>query len=344
MKVTEIDGSFGEGGGQILRTALSLSCITGSALRLFNIRKGRKRPGLRQQHLTSVMAASEMSGAELSGNKLGSNELTFIPGNIRTGSYSFDIGTAGSCSLVFQTLLPPLLFADKPSKITIHGGTHVPFSPPYQYLSEIFIPLLARIGIRVETSIRKYGYYPKGAGEVRFRIYPAKKIGALDLTSRGSLSSIEGCSGVSNLPANIAERQKRSVMKAIAPMKAHIETVDLPSDNEGAFVFLKAEYENIQAGFSSLGKRGKPAERVGKEAANRFLEFHNSLASIDPNLADQIVIYLALARGVSSFTTSRITQHLLTNLWVIEKFLKIHYDIEGELNSEGRVNLIPVRG
>jgi RNA 3'-terminal phosphate cyclase (ATP) len=340
VKTIEIDGSFGEGGGQILRTALSLSCITGYRLKLFNIRKGRKRPGLMPQHITCINAVSLISHAQVSGNNRGSTELIFSPGKIRSGNYIFDIKTAGSCSLVLQTLLPTLIFADKLSNVTIKGGTHVPFSPAYHYISEVFLPMLNRVGIKVGSSINTYGFYPKGGGEVNFRIYPVEKIKGINLTSRATLRSIHGYSGVSRLPTSIAERQKKSAMQNLTPLSAEIQVMDVPSPGEGTFVFLKAEYENNMAGISSLGKKGKPAEEVGREAAEQLMDFHKTSACLDPHLSDQIVIYLSLARQDSSFTTSCITQHLITNLWVIEKFFNIRYEIEGEINSEGRVKLI----
>lgn len=339
MKTIEIDGSFGEGGGQILRTALSLSCITGCGLKLFNIRKSRKKPGLMQQHLTCVNAVSEICNAEVWGNETGSTELNFVPQKIKSGHYSFDIKTAGSSSLVIQTLLPPLLFADKPSHIRIKGGTHVPFSPPYDYISGVFIPMLNRIGIKAESSIRQYGFYPKGGGEVGFMIFPAEKISGMHAVSRGKLLSITGYSAVSNLPLNIAERQKTAVIQNLSPLSSDINILEVPSFGQGTFVFLKSEYENALAGFSSLGERGKRAEDIGKDAVTLFKDFHKTSACLDPHLADQIVIYLSLAREDSTFTTSRITQHLLTNLWTTEKFLKIRYEIEGALDSEGRISI-----
>ncbi len=338
-KTIEIDGSFGEGGGQILRTALSLSCITGDTLNLFNIRKGRKKPGLMPQHITCVNAAAMISHAQVTGNEKGSMELTFSPEDVRAGRYMFDIGTAGSCSLVFQTLLPPLIFSGEPSNITIKGGTHVPFSPPYHYISGVFLPMLNRIGVEVESSIMRYGFYPKGGGEVSFRIQPIRQVKGMNLISRGALLFVHGLSGVSNLPVSIAERQKMSMIQNLQPVKADMQVIEVSSHGQGTFVFLKGEYEHAPAGFSSLGERGKPAEAVGKEAAEQFIDFHNSTACLDPHLADQIVLYLSLAQEDSSFTTPRITQHLITNLWVIEKFLNVRYEIQGELDSEGRVIL-----
>jgi RNA 3'-terminal phosphate cyclase (ATP) len=341
MKTIEIDGSFGEGGGQILRTALSLSCITGYSFKLYNIRKGRKKPGLMPQHLTCVHAASLITNASVSGDETGSTALSFSPGKIEAGNYLFDIKTAGSCSLVLQTVLPPLIFADKPSLITIKGGTHVPFSPTYHYISEVFLPMLRKINIEVESSINKYGFYPKGGGDIRVKTFPVRKVKELILSTRGRLLGLQGYSGVANLPVNIAERQRNSLLQELYPQSAEIQILDVPSPGQGTFVFLKASFDNTVSGFSSLGQKGKPAEKVGKEAATQFIDFYNSSACLDPHLSDQIVIYLCLASGDSSFTTSHITQHLVTNLWVIEKFLNIRYEIEGDINSQGTVTLVP---
>ncbi len=341
MKTIEIDGGFGEGGGQILRTALSLSCITGHNLKLINIRKERKRPGLMPQHTTCVEAAALISGAEVAGNEQGSVELSFNPHKIKSGRYTFDIQTAGSTSLVLQTLLPPLVYSGKLSHITIRGGTHVPFSPVYNYIAEVFLPVLEMAGIDVRASIVKCGYYPKGGGEVSFHINPAKKIAGLDLKDKGALLSLSGCSAVSRLPASIAERQKTSLIQHLDPLAPHIKVVEMPSFGTGTFVFIKSEYSNTLAGFSSLGERGKPAEEVGREAALQCMEFHKGRGCLDPHLADQIVLYLSLARDHSSFTTSRVTRHLITNLWVIEKFLNVRYEIDGDMNGEGCVKIIP---
>ncbi|MDR4498161.1 MAG: RNA 3'-phosphate cyclase [Candidatus Scalindua sp.] len=340
MNTIKIDGSFGEGGGQILRTALSLSCITGISFTLFNIRKKRKKPGLRPQHITCANAISEISSGRVYGGETGSTTLTFVPQKIKPGSYIFDIKTAGSISLVAQTLIPPLLFADKPSLLTIKGGTHVPFCPIYNYISEVFIPMLKRIGIRVKPSFSRYGFYPKGGGEAVFRILPAEKIKSLNFVSKGTLVSVAGCSAVSNLSINIAERQKNSLLQKLYPLSANLQILDVPSSGAGTFVFLKAEYENTLSGFSSLGEKGVSAESVGREAADQFMEFHNSSLFLEPYLSDQIVLYLSLSRENSTFTTSRITRHLLTNLWVIEKFLKVTCHIEGNMDSEGKITII----
>jgi RNA 3'-terminal phosphate cyclase (ATP) len=345
-----IDGSYGEGGGQILRTALSMSCLLGEPIEIFNIRKGRKMSGLQPQHLTCVKAAKKISDAEVEGDRVGSVNLIFSPKEVRGGDYLFDIGTAGSTSLVFQTVFLPLSSASKPSSIEIIGGTHVPWSPPFHSIVSIFVPTLERMGLRIKLWIEKWGWYPKGGGRVGAEINPVKEISPLRLIERGRLIRIKGISAVSNLPLSIAERQRNEGLKILGENSlvedstlrdADIDLIDAPSAGRGTFFFLIAEYENSVSGFSSLGERGKRAEEVAKEACEEFLLFHRSGKTLDPRIADQIIPYLSLAEGESSFTTSRITQHLITNIWVIKKFLHVDIEIEGKEREEGRVIVKP---
>ncbi len=339
----EIDGNFGEAGGQILRTALSLSCVLKKSFRMFNIRKGRKKPGLMPQHLTCVHALALISGASARGDAIGSTELLFEPGERKPGDYFFDIGTAGSTSLLLQAILPPLIFAKEGSRITLTGGTHVPFSPPYQFISDIFAPMLSRLGIRVQTSIVNYGFYPKGGGKITAEVTPCGKLNALSFIDRGEIKEVSGISAVSSLPMSIADRQRKAALQIIdkSGLKAEIETLEVTSYSPGTFVFLESKTKDCIAGFSSLGERGKKAETVGEEAARELLDYFSSHACLDLHLTDQIVLYLALANGRSVFTTASITDHLLTNLWVIEKFLGIKYSIAGEKGNPGRVAIIP---
>ncbi|NWF52800.1 MAG: RNA 3'-phosphate cyclase [Nitrospirae bacterium] len=339
----EIDGGFGEGGGQVLRTSLSLSCLLNKPFRIFNIRIKRKKPGLMPQHLMGIRALKLISNAKVHGDSVGSIELIFEPSEIKAGEYVFDIGTAGSVSLLLQALLPPLIFAKDRSSLSLRGGTHVPFSPTFHYINEVFIPSLTRLGIDVEASIDNYGFYPKGGGKVRVEILPAEKIAGINLLRRGEIKNLKGVSGVGKLPLSIAERQKDSALKILAShgVKADIESLAVTSFGSGTFIFLKAETENCISGFSSLGERGKRAELVGEEVAKSFLDYYSANVCLDTHLADQIVLYLSIAKGESSFTTSEITGHLLTNLWVIKKFLDINYRIEGEMGKPGMVMLSP---
>jgi RNA 3'-terminal phosphate cyclase (ATP) len=340
----EIDGSLGEGGGQVLRTALSLSCITGKPFRIFNIRKLRSKPGLRHQHLVAVQAAARLSSAEVSGDQLGSTQVSFTPHPVRPGAYDFDIGTAGSTPLVLQTLIPPLLRAGGPSRLTLRGGTHNPLSPSWHYLAEVFAPTLLRLGARIELTLERCGFYPKGGGRVHCRIHPCAALTGLNTLQRGQLQRITGISAVGNLPLSIAERQAHSalsrlesVLGAAVPMEVDRREVDCLG--QGTFIFLRGEYQHAVSGFTSLGARGKPAEVVGDEAATEFLSHHATGMPVDPHLADQLVLYLALAEGPSEFTTSRITSHLVTNLQVIGYFLDLVFKLKGEHDSPGIVTI-----
>lgn len=343
--MVEIDGSYGEGGGQILRTALSLSCVLGKPFRISNIRKGRARPGLMPQHLVSVRAAQRLSGAEVTGDAKGSAELTFAPRRVEEGEFEFDIGTAGSTSLVLQTIVPALLFCGGKSRVTLLGGTHVPFSPSYHYLAEVFAPFLRRLGPEIHLDIDSYGFYPKGGGRIYAEIWPNRGIMPLRLTEREKLVRLDGCSAVGNLPISIAERQKQALQDTILPRMhelqcpVRIDLLNAPTPGQGTFVFLKAEFGNTTAGFTALGALGKRAEAVGEEAAREFLAYHGTGTALDPHLADQIVLYLSLCEERSVFTTACITRHLLTNLWVIGLFHEFRYRIDGEMGAPGRVTI-----
>jgi RNA 3'-terminal phosphate cyclase (ATP) len=339
--ILEIDGSFGEAGGQILRTALGLSCLLNKPFRIFNIRKSRKKTGLMPQHLTSVRAFALISNAAVKGDSEGSTELMFAPSEVRPGDYFFDIGTAGSTSLLLQAILPPLFFARKRSSVTVKGGTHVPFSPPFHYISEVFVPMLEKLGLVLRASIERYGFYPKGGGKIHGEIIPEGDIKGIEFINRGEVRNIRGISGVGNLPLSIAERQKAAALKTLSPyaLRCDIGTQQVAAYGHGTFLFLRAESDNCIAGFSSLGEIGKKAEMVGVEAAREFLDYYHTAACLDGHLADQIVLYLALAKKGSSFTVSRITNHLLTNLWVMGKFLQLKYEIEGEKGSPGKVTM-----
>jgi RNA 3'-terminal phosphate cyclase (ATP) len=337
----EIDGSHGEAGGQILRTALSLSCVLGKPFRMFNIRKGRSKPGLMSQHLMCVRALAQICSASVRGDEVGSTELIFTPSRPNPGEYEFDIGTAGSTSLLFQALLPPLVFAGKNSSIALTGGTHVPFSPPFHYISEVFVPTLRSLGVGLDISAERFGFYPKGGGKIRIGIRPSRGVKAGSLLTRGGIGRLTGISGVVNLPLSIAERQKSAAGELLSSngLYAKIDLLSAEGIGRGTFVFLKTETEGCMAGFSALGERGKRAETVGREAAEELISYYYADACLDHHLADQIVLYLAFADGPSSFTTSRITGHLLTNLWAIEKFTGLRYSVEGEKGKPGKVSM-----
>lgn len=342
----EIDGSIGEGGGQVLRSALSLSCLTGQAFRIYNIRKNRTKSGLMRQHLMAVQAAARIATASVAGDKLGSPELSFLPDSITPGEYSFDIGTAGSATLVLQTVLPPLLAAKKRSRVVVTGGTHVPFSPSFNYFAEIFLPSIARLGVTGEATAQSFGFYPKGGGRIGCQIDPLQDIAPLTVLQRGKLTRLRIVTAVGNLAKTVAERQLQSALSALKgrlerglPME--IEVKELQVFGQGTFIFIKAEYEHAVAGFTALGERGKPAETVGVEAARDFIEHHETGEPLDPHLADQLVLYLARARGPSVFRTSRITRHLETNLMVAGYFLKFDASLQGKEGGPGAVTIVP---
>ena len=341
----EIDGSYGEGGGQIIRTALSLSCLLKKSFRIFNVRKKRKKPGLMPQHLTCVKAAQLITDAEVTGAYAGSSELLFSPREVKGGYFPFDIGTAGSTSLVFQTLIPALAFSQQKTTLTLKGGTHVPLSPSFHYLSNVFVHFLGQLGIKVQLVIESYGFYPRGGGIVKAEIFPVKNIKPLRIMERGNILQITGYSAVGNLPLSIAERQKdafvNKINREIKNNKACliIELVEVPSIGQGTFVYLEARSEDSVAGFTALGARGKKAEVVGEEAAEEFVKYYSTGAALDYHIADQIVLYLSLCSEESRFTTSSITNHLLTNLWVINLFHEIQYSIEGEVGEKGMVKI-----
>jgi RNA 3'-terminal phosphate cyclase (ATP) len=346
----QIDGSYGEGGGQVLRTALSLSCVLKRSVEIVNIRKGRKIPGLQPQHLTSVNACRRISSAGTEGNILQSTNLRFYPGETTGGDFSFDVAekkrSAGSTSLVLQTLLLPLSRSRTESTVRILGGTHVPWSPPFHYLREIFAPTLEKIGFKIELEIKKWGWYPQGGGEVVCFIHPNPLFSPLNLSDRGKLVRLSGISAVSNLPDSIAERQRKQALNILKSKRfsPEIEFVQAPSVGQGTFFFVKAEFENSVAGFDALGERGKRAEMVAQEACENFLDFMQSDAAIDPHLADQLIPYLALGEGESILSVSKITRHLLTNIWVVRQFLKTDISVEGREGESGRVTIRPCLG
>jgi RNA 3'-terminal phosphate cyclase (ATP) len=343
----DIDGSYGEGGGQVLRTALALSAIQGRPLRIGKIRKGRKKPGLQPQHLKAAEALARITRGHLTGATVGSDSVIFIPQEIVPGDYRVDIGTAGSVTLLLQALLPAICLGRAGFRLTLTGGTHVPWSPPFHYLDEVLFPVLRKMGIGISAVLEQWGWYPRGGGLIRVEVEPAGRIKPLILTDRGPLKGIRGLSVSSNLPVHIPERQRQEALrriKAESGRDAEFEVIsDAPAFGQGSFVFLKVDSENVAAGFSGLGERGKRAEEVAAEAADELKDYLLSTECLDPHLADQITIYMGLAEGASSFTVSRITQHLLTNLWVIQQFLDVQVTVEGEAGEKGKIEILSGR-
>ncbi len=339
-----IDGSMGEGGGQILRSALCLSLLTGKPFTLQQIRAARSKPGLRPQHLAAVQAAKRICRASVEGDSPGSQCLVFVPGKVEPGRYHFNIGTAGSTSLVLQTVLLPLALAGAPSELSITGGTHVPWSPCFHYLDWHWRTLLSRLGVTVELSLHRAGFYPAGGGELQARIPGGNVVTGVQLTSRGRLQRIRGISAIANLPLHIAERQREQALRRLAtmclPVEADITIEPLTAYSPGTLLLLLAEFEQGQACFSSLGEKGKPAEQVADEALDAFEALLRGDGAVDPWMADQLLLPLALAQGESAILTSEVTRHLLTNAEVIRLFLPVDIQVAGRLGESALVRVL----
>ena len=343
----EIDGSMGEGGGQVLRSSLSLSIVTGKPIRVTSIRLNRDRPGLRPQHLMALRSAARISKGMISGDRVGSTAITFEPGSAQPGNYLFDIGTAGATSLVMQTLLLPLALADGSSTVTIHGGTHVPWSPCFHYLDWSWRPLLNHIGVEFELELQMAGFYPHGGGQIAAQIAGGSRIHGLRLGARGKLLGIRGLSAVADLPREIAERQRHQALKRLHELpdlsECMIDITSLPTRSKGTLLLLLAEFEQGRACFFALGARGKRAEKVADEAVDALVQFLTTEATVDHRMADQLLLPLALAESRSEFVTSRVTGHLETNAGVIRQFLQTDIRIEAACDEASRVIIEPGR-
>jgi RNA 3'-terminal phosphate cyclase (ATP) len=345
--MVRIDGSYGEGGGQVLRTSLALSCVLGKPFTITKIRAARKRPGLQPQHLAAVRAAAAVGRAVVQGAELSSQTVAFRPTGTRDGAFLADVaektGSAGSVTLVLQTVLLPLSFRDHASTITVTGGTHVPWSPPFHYLRDIVAPVLGRLGVRTGFTISSWGWYPQGEGMVTAQVMPGCERPPLTLVDRGALLGVSGISAVSNLPDHISRRQRDRACAVLgrSGIDAQIDLLAAPSAGKGSFLFLRAEFAHLSAGFSSLGAIGKRAEEVADEACTGLLSHLRAHGALDPHLADQMVPWLAFCRGTSEMTTSRVTRHLLTNLWVLQQFMDIVVEVDGREGAEGRITIRP---
>jgi len=357
----DIDGSFGEGGGQILRTSVSLAAAMWSrralggpsadalaaadGLRIRNIRANRPKPGLAAQHLAAVNAAAAVCHARLEGAKPRSTSLTFRPGLISAGEHRFDVGTAGSALLVLQTLLPSLVVAPGDSDVVITGGTHNPFAPCFEYVRDVFAPLASAANAALSVTLTRAGFYPAGGGAIRCQVRglgQASYLAALRLLTRGSLQRLEGLSAATtSLPEHVADRQAEQVLARLRKegLQISLEQARWPAASPGSVVFLRAVFARSVAGFFALGKRGKPAERVADEAVDELVEFLGEDGAVDPHAADQLITLLALAPGESELTTTRVTRHLLTNAEAIRQVSGRTVRIEGGLGAPGKVIL-----
>ncbi|HOT92103.1 MAG TPA: RNA 3'-terminal phosphate cyclase [Anaerolineae bacterium] len=345
MPIHYIDGSHGEGGGQILRSALTLAALTGDAVRLENIRAHRAKPGLRPQHLTAVRAAAVICNAAVEGAERDSQTLTFTPQTPpQAGAYVFDVsdaaegGSAGATTLVLQTVLLPLALADGPSRLILRGGTVVPMSPPTPYLEQVYLPMLFEMGVRVQLTHRVWGFYPQGGGELEVEIAGRATLRPLDLTERGAPERVTGIAFAARLPSHIPQRMSdraRAVLTQAGLPRVGVEPQHVTSPGVGAGLFLLAQYAHSRAGFIALGRQGLPSERVAEMACRELLEHHRSGAPVDPHLGDQLVLPFVLAEGVSRAAVSRVTQHLLTNVWVAGHFDLPAARVTGEEGQPG---------
>lgn len=334
-QVLEIDGSIGEGGGQIVRSALTLSMITGKPIRLTNIRAKRSKPGLLQQHLTAIRAATRIANAETSGAETGSTAITFAPGDVQSGAYEFSVGTAGSTTLVLQTILLPLLTADGPSRVTLSGGTHNPFAPPFDFLERCYVPLLRRMGADVTVTLERHGFYPAGGGEIAVEVNPAGRQRPIDLLERGAHRARRARATVAQLPRHIAEREIRTITRKLTWLwnGLDVNVID-DSDGPGNVVAIEVESENVTEVFTAFGKVGRSAESVAGDAVRQCRRYLDHDAPVGEYLADQLVLPFALAGG-GSFATSALSSHAKTHIDLIGRFLDVDLSVMEE--DDGRV-------
>jgi RNA 3'-phosphate cyclase len=342
----EIDGSSGEGGGQILRSSLALAAVLKKEVRIFNIRAGRSEPGLRAQHFTGARAVSDLCNGSYQGLEIGSSEFVFRPGSIEGGNFRFDVGTAGSITLVLQALMPLLPFASRQVTLEVRGGTDVKWSPPVDYLKHVTLPLLARMGVTVSLEVVTRGHYPKGGGVVRVSSVPSGSLKHIVGLKGGRVTSIVGVSHTTKLPSHIAKRQAAAAVQVIEEKRLPSPEIEIESledasySSPGSGILLAARLENSSiVGGDCLGERGMPAEEVGRVAAMRIVEEIETGCYLDRHMGDMVIPYLCLAEGVSDVSVSRITPHTLTNINVAEAIAGIQFDPVGELGKQGRLKV-----
>jgi RNA 3'-terminal phosphate cyclase (ATP) len=334
METIFIDGSLGEGGGQVLRTSLTLAILTGRRLHIEKIRANRPKQGLGKQHLVCVEAAGEICGAKRSGAAIGSTTLVFEPGKTVAGEYRFDIGSAGSVSLVGQTILPVLFTTADKSTVTITGGTHNAWAPPYDFLKDSFLPAIASMGFRADCQLLRYGFYPLGGGKIAFEVQPKQtnEGQSFDLCESMNKPKISAKIYTARLPVQIAQKQRKLLLDSGLNIEniEHINVTD--SDGAGNCAVICIRGENRTSVFTGFGRKGKPSEQVVNEVVTEARDYLSSNAAIDHYLADQLLIYMAMRKG-GCFTTNQLSKHLTTNIEVIKKFLPVDFNVTGRANN-----------
>lgn len=336
----EIDGAFGEGGGQILRSALSLSMATGKPFVIDGVRARRAKPGLMRQHLAAVKAAAAVTGATTTGAEIGATSLSFAPGPVRAGDYVFNIGSAGSTSLVLQTVLLPLARAGAPSRVAIQGGTDNLAAPPFEFIDRAFLPLLRRMGFAVPATLTRPGFYPAGGGEIVVDITPATELRALDLTARGALVEKRADAIVANLSFAIAKREAARLRALLGwPADAVRAATEIRATGPGNIVVATLTHAHVTEVFVAFGRVGVAAETVAEECATPTRAYLEATHPVDAHLADQLLLPMALAAG-GTFVTTRPSQHLSTNISVIEAFLNVKIDCAPQSDGNWRVTVL----
>jgi RNA 3'-terminal phosphate cyclase (ATP) len=331
-----IDGSEGEGGGQVVRNACALSLVTGEPFRITNVRGGREKPGLMRQHVTAIEAACAIGGGECEGVAVGSREMSFTPGSARAGDYHFAVGTAGSTGLVLQTILMPLLLADGPSRIVLEGGTHNMMAPPFEFIDRCFLPIVNRMGPTVTAKLVRHGFYPSGGGRIEVNITPAR-LSPIECVERGALLDQSAMAFFAGLPFDVADREIRTVKKLLNWHEEAFAVRELPEERgPGNILLLESRYEHVTEIVSGFGKFGVPAEQLAKRAAGRMKGYLESTAFAGPYLADQLILPFALAGG-GVFTTVKPSEHLTTAIEVIGRFLSRKTVISHEAGGTHRV-------
>ncbi len=338
-RMSVIDGSQGEGGGQILRTTLALSMVTGQPVKLVRIRAGRRQPGLRPQQLAAVRAAAEVSEAEVVGAELGSRELEFSPGPVKPGRYDFSVGTAGSATLVLQTVLPPLLTASAPSHLTLEGGTHNPMAPPFEFLARAFLPLVERMGPRIEPHLERHGFAPAGGGRFTVTIHPVEQLQPLELLERGRIQHQQATAIVADLPDHIAERELETARRLLGWKRKQVraERIDTPA-GPGNVLLIELASEHVTEVFTGFGRPRVPAETVAKRAAREAHKYRAAGVPVGAHLADQLVLPLAVAGG-GAFRTVDPSAHTTTNRHVLEQLADVEVFTERLAPDDWRIEV-----